>query len=125
MAGRNYRDLIAWQRAMDLAEALHIVTRKFPAEERYGITSQIRRAAVSIPSNIAEGAARTSKKEFLHFLSVARGSLSEIDTQLTIAKRLGLISDDTQIQESLDRVFGLIGGLIRSLERRGATGSTG
>jgi four helix bundle protein len=89
------------------------------------LTSQLRRAAISVPSNIAEGAARTSKKEFLHFLSVARGSLSEIDTQLTIAKRLGLISDDTQIQESLDRVFGLIGGLIRSLERRGATGSTG
>jgi four helix bundle protein len=122
---RKHHELVAWQVAVELVSDIYKLSASFPHTEQYGLTSQLRRAAISVPSNIAEGAARTSKKEFLHFLSVARGSLSEIDTQLTIAKRLGLISDDTQIQESLDRVFGLIGGLIRSLERRGATGSTG
>ena len=122
---RKHHELVAWQVAVELVSDIYKLSASFPHTEQYGLTSQLRRAAISVPSNIAEGAARTSKKEFLHFLSVARGSLSEIDTQLTIAKRLGLISDDTQIQENLDRVFGLIGDLIRSLERRGATGSTG
>ena len=122
---RKHHELVVWQVAVELVDQIYRLSASFPHTEQFGLTSQLRRPAVSVPSNIAEGAARTSKKEFLHFLSVARGSLSEIDTQLTIAKRLGLISDDTQIQESLDRVFGLIGGLIRSLERRGATGSTG
>ena len=122
---RKHHELVAWQVAVELVSDIYKLSASFPHTEQYGLTSQLRRAAISVPSNIAEGAARTSKKEFLHFLSVARGSLSEIDAQLTIATRLGLISDDTQIQESLDRVFGLIGGLIRSLERRGATGSTG
>jgi four helix bundle protein len=119
---RKHHELVAWQVAVELVSDIYKLSASFPHTEQYGLTSQLRRAAISVPSNIAEGAARTSKKEFLHFLSVARGSLSEIDTQLTIAKRLGLISDDTQIQESLDRVFGLIGGLIRSLERRGVQG---
>jgi four helix bundle protein len=116
---RKHHELVAWQVAVELVGEIYQLSASFPHTEQYGLTSQLRRAAVSVPSNIAEGAARTSKKEFLHFLSVARGSLSEIDTQLTIAKRLGLLSNDTQVQEKLDRVFGLIGGLMRSLQRRG------
>ena len=73
---------------MKLAEAVYKLTSGFPSEERFGLTSQMRRAAVSIPSNIAEGAARASKKELLHFLIIARGSLSELDTQITLAKNL-------------------------------------
>ena len=82
--GRSYRDLIAWQKAMKFVTEIYTMTQHFPAEERYGITNQLRRAAVSVPSNIAEGQARFSPKEFRHFLSQARGSLAEIETQLII-----------------------------------------
>jgi four helix bundle protein len=78
--GRSYRDLIAWQKAMKFVTDIYEVTQRFPSEERYGITNQLRRAAVSVPSNIAEGQARFSQKEFHHFLSQARGSLVEIET---------------------------------------------
>jgi four helix bundle protein len=86
--GRSYRDLIAWQKAMKLVAEIYGATRRFPREECYGLTNQLRRAAVSVPSNIAEGQARFSQKEFHHFLSQARGSLVEIETQLLIAKDL-------------------------------------
>src|SRR5208282_5567415 len=86
--GRSYRDLIAWQKAMKFVSQIYEVTQRFPSEERYGLTNQLRRAAVSVPSNIAEGQARFSQKEFHHFLSQARGSLTEIETQLLIAKDL-------------------------------------
>jgi four helix bundle protein len=89
--GRSYRDLIAWQKAMKFVIEIYNVTQQFPREERYGITSQLRRAAVSVPSNIAEGQARFSQKEFHHFLSQARGSLVEIETQLLIARDLGYL----------------------------------
>lgn len=94
---------------------LYSLTASFPSSELYGLTSQIRRAAISVPSNIAEGAARTTKREFAHYLSMARGSLSEIDTQLTIAKQLKYIDNDEEVQQKLDRVFGLIGGLLKSI----------
>src|ERR1700757_2166538 len=86
--GESYRDLVAWRKAMNLVTAVYEVTRSFPREELYGLTSQLRRAAVSVPSNIAEGQARFSRKEFHHFLSQARGSLVEIETQLMIARNL-------------------------------------
>src|ERR1700686_2110288 len=86
--GRSYRDLVAWQKAMKFVTAIYEVTQRFPSEERYGLTNQLRRASVSVPSNIAEGQARFSKKEFHHFLSLARGSLVEIETQLLIAENL-------------------------------------
>ena len=89
--GRSYRELIAWQKAMKLVTEIYAVTQRFPSEERYGLTNQLRRAAVSVPSNIAEGQARFSQKEFHHFLSQARGSLVEIETQLLIAKDLKYI----------------------------------
>ena len=88
---RGYRDLETWQRAMELVKAVYVATRHFPKDETYGLTSQLRRAAVSIPSNIAEGRGRNSRKELHHFLGQARGSLAEVETQLEIAKILGYL----------------------------------
>ena len=88
MAVRNYRDLIVWQKAMDLVERAYIETRRIPKEELYGLTSQLRRAVVSIPSNIAEGQGRRTNKDFLQFLAIAKGSLQESETQILIAERL-------------------------------------
>jgi len=100
MAGRNYRDLIAWQKGMDLVEEIYGITKTFPKDEIYGLTPQIRRAVISIPSNIAEGEGRTSKKEFLNFLSIAYGSLREVETQILISERLQYI-DRTKAEELL------------------------
>jgi len=88
----SYRDLIVWQRAMDLAHLVHEITRTFPNEERFGLTSQIQRSAASIPSNIAEGHGRTHLREYLHHLSIARGSLVELETQLAIAAQRKYLS---------------------------------
>ncbi len=88
---RGYRDLETWQRAMELVKAVYIATRHFPKDELYGLTSQLRRAAVSIPSNIAEGCGRNSRNELHHFLGQARGSLAELETQLELAKGLGYL----------------------------------
>jgi four helix bundle protein len=85
---RHYQELIVWQKAMDLVEVVYQLTKQFPKEELYGLASQIRRAAVSIPSNIAEGQARKSTAEFRNFLSIAQGSRAELETQLLIAIRL-------------------------------------
>jgi four helix bundle protein len=85
---KSYRDLNVWAKAMDMAESVYTTTRTWPKEELYGLTSQIRRAAVSIPSNIAEGHGRVSTKEYLHHLSIARGSLLELETQILLAERL-------------------------------------
>jgi len=89
---QSYKDLIVWQKALDLVEIIYQVTKTFPKEELYGLTNQLRRAGVSIPSNIAEGHARSSTQEFHRFLSIARGSLGEVETQLIIAQRLGYLS---------------------------------
>ncbi len=85
----SYRDLLLWQKAMDLAEAVYHATRAWPREELYGLTNQVRRAAASIPANVAEGQGRTGTKEFLHHLSIAKGSLHEVETHLLLAQRLG------------------------------------
>ena len=92
MSVQSYKDLIVWQKALDLVEIIYQVTKTFPKEELYGLTNQLRRAGVSIPSNIAEGHARSSTQEFHRFLSIARGSLGEVETQLIIAQRLGYLS---------------------------------
>jgi len=116
---RSYKDLVAWQKSMDLVTAVYRVSQGFPKEEIFGLVSQIRRAAVSVPSNIAEGHARTSRKEFQYFLSNARGSLAELETQLTIAHQLAYI-DETGINQLLDRlgeVGRLLNGLLTALKR--------
>ena len=91
MAVQNYRELIVWQKAMDLVELVYQATKAFPKEELYGLTNQVRRASVSIPSNIAEGQARQSTAEFKNFLSIAQGSRAEVETQIMIAQRLGYL----------------------------------
>ncbi len=88
MSGKNYQDLIVWQEAMDMVEQVYRETAGFPKEETYGLKIQMRRAAVSVPSNIAEGQGRRTKRDFRNFLSIAHGSLRELETQILIAKRL-------------------------------------
>ena len=94
MQVHNYEKLTVWQKAMDLVVDIYSLTSKFPKEEMYGLSSQMRRCAVSIPSNIAEGSLRKTKKDFSHFLIIAFGSGAELETQLKLAKRLGFISDE-------------------------------
>jgi four helix bundle protein len=89
---KNYSDLIAWQKAMDLVEVVYALSSAFPREELYGLTSQIRRAVVSVPSNIAEGQGRWTTGEFVHFLGIANGSLREVETQLHVAVRLKFVT---------------------------------
>ena len=120
MAVKDYRELIVWQKAMDLVELLYGRTRSFPKEELYGLTAQMRRAAVSIPSNIAEGQARRTTRDFIHFLSIARGSLKELETQIIISQRLGYI-DATQQSElvaATEEISRLISGLSKSLKKK-------
>lgn len=116
---RKHHDLIVWQEAIALVKNVYCLTRDFPKEEIYGLSNQIRRAVISVPSNIAEGAARTSNREMLQFLSVARGSLSELETQLIIARELGYLKEYHEITEKIDRIFGLFGGLMNSIRRNG------
>lgn len=114
---RDHRDLIAWQKAMNLVTFVYRASRSFPREEADGLTSQLRRAAVSIPANIAEGQGRRSKPEFRQFLGHARGSLLEPDTHLEIALRLEYINqqEHSHLQEQLNEVGRIINGLLRSL----------
>jgi four helix bundle protein len=92
MSVSRFRELKAWQLSMDLAERLYLLTDAFPKSETYGLTSQIRRAAVSVPSNLAEGCGRDSTKEFLHFIAIAVGSICELETQLLLSQRLKYIN---------------------------------
>ena len=119
VSGKNYRDLIAWQKAMDLVEMVYHATKGFPKEEVYGLTSQVQRAAVSIPSNIAEGQGRTSNREFQNFLSIAHGSVREVETQILIARRLHYLANDEAqpILNQAGEVGRLIKGLWNSLSR--------
>jgi four helix bundle protein len=115
MPVKSYRDLKVWQVAVDLVTEVYRLTAGFPRNEAYGLSSQIQRAAVSIPSNIAEGHARNSDKEFNHFLGIALGSLAELETQLIIAERLGFIEKD-KVQTVLARCDE-IGKMIRGLKK--------
>ena len=120
MAVKSFRDLETWQRAMDLVEEIYEQTKTFPREELYGLTNQLRRAAVSIPSNIAEGQGRDSVKEFLHYLAIAYGSLCETETQILIASRLKYL-DAPQTAKLMNRageVGRLLNGLSRSLVKQ-------
>jgi len=118
--GRSYRDLVAWQKAMKFVTAIYEVTQCFPSEERYGLTNQLRRASVSVPSNIAEGQARFSQKEFHHFLSMARGSLVEIETQLLISRNLKYLqpAKAEDLLATADEPGRILNGLISSIKNR-------
>ncbi|MEA9581159.1 MULTISPECIES: four helix bundle protein [Xanthomonas] len=107
---------------MELVEMIYRFTEFFPEQERYGLIAQLRRAAVSVPSNIAEGAARRSTPDYARFLSIARGSLSELDTQVQIAGRLGYSNteDEDIVSQQVDQVFAKLTALMNALRRRGA-----
>jgi four helix bundle protein len=118
-AVKSYRDLIAWQKAMSLVKAVYMETTHFPKVERYGLTSQIRRSAISVPANIAEGQARNTTGEFKQFLGIAKGSLAELETSLILSKNLGYL-DEIKFQSFLSQcaeVNRLINGLVRSLSK--------
>ena len=117
MAVTHYQDLIAWQKAMDLVEAVYRITRQFPRDELYGLTNQVRRAAVSVPSNIAEGQGRGVGAEFAHQLRIANGSRQEVETQILIAQRLHYITSEEAgpVLGAAAEVGRLIAGLHRSV----------
>jgi len=113
---RPHARLDVWRDAMHLVEMVYRYSACFPDTERFSLTQQLRRSAVSIPSNIAEGAARRSQAEYFRFLSIARGSLAELDTQLQIAQRLGYGAHEDGLPEQIDRVFARLAALMNSLE---------
>ena len=117
---RRHHDLEAWQLALTRVKEVYSLSSTLPAEERFGLNTQVRRSAVSVPPNIAEGAARNSDREFLHFLGIARGSLSELETQLIVAHELGFFQPSEAILKSIDSLFALIGSLVNHLKGRPA-----
>ena len=119
MPSKNYMDLIAWQKAMTLVEAVYSATRALPPDEKFGLSSQMRRAAVSIPANIAEGQGRRTDGEFVNLLSVAHGSVRELETHVMLAERLHLLPEQTvrPLLSSAAEVGKLVKGLLNSKER--------
>ena len=120
MAVRSYRDSIAWQKAMVLSELVHEATKGFPKEELFGLTNQLRRASVSVASNIAEGQGRLTSGEFAHFLGIARGSVLEVETQLELAGRLSLGSQEHLFRaaEQANEVCKIINAVLANLRQR-------
>ena len=116
----SYRDLLAWQKAMELITQIYRVSQKFPSEELYGMVSQMRRAAVSIPSNIAEGQGRLTKGEFIQFLGIARGSLLELETQILVAQNLHYLDEPTlkNLLGLTSEVGRLVNGLLGAIKKR-------
>ena len=115
MKVKTFRELVVWQEAMQLAEMVYALQKRLPKEEVYGLGDQIRRAVVSVPSNIAEGFGRDSTADFVHFLFIARGSLFETQTQLDLALRLGYLTIGQEVDDKFESVGRLLNALIRSL----------
>jgi four helix bundle protein len=113
---QDFRKLVVWQKALDFVTDVYRATQSFPSDERFGLTSQLRRAAVSIPSNIAEGQGRLTRGEFRQFLGNAKGSICEVETQLLIAHNLSYLNDPRPLLEKLNTVAKLLNGLLKSLE---------
>lgn len=121
MGSKSYRDLLVWQKGMSIVEEIYRLTAEFPRNEEYGLKSQMRRAAISIPSNIAEGQGRGHGKEFVQFLHIALGSLSELETQIEIASRLQIVQSQEAISilQRCQEVGKMLHGLAGSVPRRG------
>lgn len=117
---QSFRELLVWQRAMALAKAVYIVTRHLPKEELYGLSAQLKRCAVSIPSNIAEGSSKRSTREFIRFLNIAYGSLCELETQVQLSTELSLLTDAQTMPLLADasEIGRMMNGLISSLEKK-------
>lgn len=115
---QSYRELLVWQKAMDLATMVYRLTEPFPKREIYGLAAQLRRAGVSVPSNIAEGYGRGSRREYLQFLTIAQGSLKELETQVLLAERLtyATAAQASRVLSEAEAVGKMLGGLIRSLK---------
>jgi four helix bundle protein len=120
MTIHSYQDLEVWQKAMDLVEDCYRLTREFPKNEVYGLSSQLQRSAVSIPANIAEGRERGRTKEFLHHLSIAYGSLAELETHILIARRLDYVNEENlrQLMDRIAEIGRMLNGLRGSLEHK-------
>lgn len=118
MAVQSFKDLIAWQKAMDLTEAVYLASSKFPAQERFGLTTQLRRAAVTIPGDIAEGQGRGPGNDFVRMLLIARGSTQEVETLVILAQRLGFLPQEEadRLSVKITEVSKLISGLLRSIQ---------
>ena len=116
---KPHKKLEVWKKSMEMVLEVYRITKGFPGEEKYGLISQIRRAAVSVPSNIAEGAARNTKREFINYLHTAQGSLSELDTQLELSLGVGYITSESlkPIQDLIQSIDKMLTGLIKSLRR--------
>ena len=114
---KSYKELSIWQKSMDLVIGIYSILNKFPAEENFALSSQMRRSVVSIPSNIAEGCGRESNKELYHFLNVASGSLAEVETQCYIAYTLGYINELSEIDEKLETVQKLLAGFRKHVRK--------
>ena len=114
---RTHRDLIAWQKGMTLSKALYLATRRMPGSEQFGLTSQMRRAAVSVPSNIAEGYALESRRAYLKHLRIARGSLAELSTQWELATDLTMLPPDALVSSLLEETDRVLQGLIRAVRQ--------
>jgi len=115
---RPHKKLEVWKKAIEFVTKIYKITESFPDHEKFGLISQIRRSAVSIASNISEGAVRSSKKEFIQFLSIAQGSSSELETQLIISNNLGFLKEeDMHLLDELDQISRMIIGLIRTLKK--------
>ncbi len=123
---KSYKDLVVWQKSLQLAVDIHRLTESFPRHERFGIVAQLRRAAVSISSNIAEGAARRTTRDFIAFLHIARGSLAELETQLLLAERTAYVAPAAlaKVLSLTDEVGRMINGMLRGLQRRLDAGAT-
>lgn len=119
MIEKPHKKLDVWKRSIDLVEQVYQLTQPFSKTEEFGLTSQMRRASVSVPANIAEGAARQTKREFLHFLHISQGSLSEVDTYLEICRRLKYIGPDTcdEVSILVDKVDKMLTGLIKAVRK--------
>ncbi len=117
---KPHKNLNSWIKSFEFVKEIYLVTNRFPSDEKFGLISQIRRASVSVPVNIAEGAARRGTKEFIHFLYISLGSLSELDTLILLSKELNFINEKEceQLIEKLDIIGKLIYGLIKNLEGR-------
>jgi len=114
----NFKELLVWQRSIDFVTEIYRTKEAFPKDEIYGLISQIRRAAVSIPSNIAEGNSRRSKPDYLQFLKIARGSCAEVETQLIISKNIGFLNEDDylKLNQQIIEISKMLNGLINSLQ---------
>ena len=121
---KDHKDLDVWKKSMDFVLSVYALTQNFPKDEMYALTSQLRRSAVSVPSNIAEGAARNSTKEFLRFLNIAQGSASEAETQILIGQRLNYTGEYTSVLEELRTVQKMLHGLTKHYRSKNDSGDT-